>query len=489
VLPLRASRIDNDHRGFLAAIASACEQRVLLYPRGDLRRTTERMPSRFLVDSLNALGREHRLDDRVDHADTGGYSVVPSFAAGIARVAFPATAQEYRLRALFDHTRAGRRVREHDLVAADPALRLGLDASLARSSSHFTRFDGNLAGLSGYRPIDAGVVLSPTRLQTYAACPFDYLLAHILRVDIPEPPEERYELSPLDLGNLVHETLDEFLGEVLSRPAGAPSPDTAWSDADRLRLSEIGEARCAAYEAQGLTGRRLFWHRDRRRVLADLDRFLTEDAFVRAAYRLQTVATEVRFGFTAPSAPPVEIGLSDGRTLRFRGAADRVDRTDADALWVIDYKTGRPKGLDPDDPTAAGTMLQLPVYAHAARSSFGDEQTPVGASYWYVTTKGGFRWAELSLTPEVDHRVDEVLRTIVDGIDAGAFPCRVDPPSAWSRRVRSYTDPDARGTRDRAREWLRKREAPELEQYLALAEPALADDRSREQTSGGHGDS
>jgi hypothetical protein len=233
----------------------------------------------------------------------------------------------------------------------------------------------------------------------------------------------------------------------------------------------------------------LFWHRDRRRVLADLDRFLTEDALVRAAYGLQTVATELRFGFTAPSAPPVEIALSDGRTLRFRGAADRVDRTGGDSLWVIDYKTGRPREIDPDDPTAAGTMLQLPVYAHAARSSFGDEQTPVAASYWYVTTKGGFRWAELSLTPDVDHRVDEVLRTIVDGIDAGAFPCRVDPPSAWSRRVRSYTDPDARGTRDRAREWLRKRDAPELQQYLALAEPALAGDRSHAEASGGNGDS
>jgi RecB family exonuclease len=447
------------------------------------------MPSRFLLDSTSALGHERHIDGQVDHADADGYSVVASFAAGIARVAFPATAQEYRLRALFDHTRAGRHVRDHELVAADAALRLGLDVSLARSSSQFTRFDGNLAGLSAYRPTHPDIVLSPTRLQTYAACPFDYYLAHILRVDIPEQPEERYELSLLDRGNLVHETLDEFLGEVLTRPTGAPSSDLPWTDADRLRLQEIGAKHCAAYETQGLTGRRLFWHRDRRRVLADLDRFLTEDALVRAAYGLQTVATELRFGFTAPSAPPVEIALSDGRTLRFRGAADRVDRTGGDSLWVIDYKTGRPREIDPDDPTAAGTMLQLPVYAHAARSSFGDEQTPVGASYWYVTTKGGFRWAELSLTPDVDHRVDEVLRTIVDGIDAGAFPCRVDPPSAWSRRVRSYTDPDARGTRDRAREWLRKRDVPELQQYLALAEPALAGDRSHAEASGGNGDS
>ena len=356
-------------------------------------------------------------------------------------------------------TRAGGRAVDHELHDLDPALRRGLDTATARASRDFTRFDGNLAGLDVARPTDPAVVVSPTRLQTYAANPFDYLLEQVLRVDIPELPEERYELSPLDRGNLVHETLDDFLREVLDRPGGPPDPDTPWTDADRARLREVAEVRCASYEAQGLTGRRLFWHRDRRRIFADLDRFLVEDSAVRADQRLRTVATELRFGF-APGPAAVELPLSDGATLRFRGAADRVDRTSAGALWVIDYKTGWPRGVDPVDPTARGTMLQLPVYAHAALASFGAPDTPVGASYWYVSTKGGFRWAELVLTPEVDARVDEVLRAITGGIGAGVFPCRVDPPTTWTRRFRSYTDPDARGTRERYREWRRKRDAP-----------------------------
>ena len=81
------------------------------------------------------------------------------------------------------------------------------------------------------------------------------------------------------------------------------------------------------------------------------------------------------------------------------------------------------------------------------------------------------------LTPEVDARVDEVLRVIVDGIDAGVFPCRVDPPTTWTRRIRSYADPDARGTRDRYREWQRKRRRTGVRGYVALAEPdVLAED-------------
>ena len=472
-LPVRASRVDDDHRRLLAALAGASEQRVLLFPRGDLRRTTERLPSRFVVECIGTTNTE-RLPDNLGELRAAWYTPVPSFAAGIARVEFPATEQEHRLRTLLDHTRAGHAAAEHELRDVDVAFRRGIDTVAARNSRDFTRFDGNLAGFAAGRVTDNDVVVSATRLQTYAANPFDYFLEYVLRVDIPELPEDRYEVSPLDRGSLVHETLDAFLTEVLARPDGAPAPDTPWAAADRARLREIAVAQCAVYEAQGRTGRRLFWHRDRRRILAELDRFLTEDSTTRAEFGLRAVATELRFGYP-DTAPAVDVHLSDARTLRFRGAADRVDRTRSGALWVIDYKTGRPYGIDADDATAAGTMLQLPVYAHAARASFGNPDTPVGAAYWYVSTRGQFRWAELVLTPRVDARVDEVLRAVADGIDAGVFPCRVDPPTTWTRRYRSYTDPDARGTRDRFREWQRKRGAPALHGYAALAEPDHAD--------------
>ncbi len=471
VLPLRRARVDDDHRRFLAALAAATGERVLLYPRGDLRRTTERMPSRFVLDTVAALGGERRYADDLAGLHADWFAPVPSFAAGIARVRFPATEQEYRLRALLDHTRAGGNAAAHDLPEPDAALRRGLECTVARAGYEFTRFDGNLAGVGIAAPTEGDVVVSPTRLQTWAACPFAYFMEQVLRVDIPELPEERYELSPLDRGSLVHEILDEFLRAMLERPGGVPDPDAEWSAAERDRLVEIAQAHCAQYEAEGLTGRRLFWHRDQRRILADLDRFLLEDFAVRAENGIRTIATELRFGLPDATAPAVKLALSDGRTLRFRGAADRVDRTDTGVLWVIDYKTGRARGPGADDPTAGGTLLQLPVYAHAARASFGDADTPVGAAYWFISTKGGFRWSDLALTPSVDARLDTVLRTIVDGIEAGVFPCRVDAPSTWQWRARTYADPDPRGTRDRYREWTRKRGAPTLRGYVELAEP------------------
>ena len=181
-LPLRAARVDDDHRRLLAALAGASEERVLLFPRGDLRRTTERVPSRFLVEQVEhaAPAGTERLPDDLAGLEAGCYTPVPSFAAGLARLEFPATEQEHRLRALLDHTARVSPSPSTTLRDVDVALRRGFDTVTARSSREFTRFDGNLEGYDAGRVTDGDVVVSPTRLQTYAYNPFDYLLEYVL---------------------------------------------------------------------------------------------------------------------------------------------------------------------------------------------------------------------------------------------------------------------------------------------------------------------
>ena len=98
------------------------------------------------------------------------------------------------------------------------------------------------------------------------------------------------------------------------------------------------------------------------------------------------------------------------------------------------------------------------------------------AAYWYITSKWQFKWSEQALTPEYERTLDVLLRAIVDGIERGVFPCTLDEPGAWTRPWRSYSDPDARGTRDRWREWERKKDAPELTTLLVLEEIAAVMD-------------
>ena len=95
-----------------------------------------------------------------------------------------------------------------------------------------------------------------------------------------------------------------------------------------------------------------------------------------------------------------------------------------------------------------------------------------------MSTRGDFRRTEVALDDVTQTRFDDVFRVIVDGIEHGVFPCSLDPPDTYQRRRRTYADPDTRGTRDRYREWVRKRDAPELAAYVALAYPDETENES-----------
>ena len=190
-----------------------------------------------------------------------------------------------------------------------------------RWSTRHTRFDGNLGGLAIPSPIETGA--SATRLETWAACPHTYLVRHLLRVEPVEQPEDALQLSHLDRGNLIHRALESFVDDAIAHHR-IPAVGQPWSPEDHARLRKMAAALCDEAEADGLTGRDLFWERDRPKVLADLDRFLFEDDRHRSATGAVPIAAELAFGIG--DAEPLHFPLTDGRTIALRGKADRVDR-------------------------------------------------------------------------------------------------------------------------------------------------------------------
>ena len=54
------------------------------------------------------------------------------------------------------------------------------------------------------------------------------------------------------------------------------------------------------------------------------------------------MAAELAFGMRGAEIGPVALPLPDGRVVRFRGLADRLDVAADGTLEVVDYKTGRP---------------------------------------------------------------------------------------------------------------------------------------------------
>jgi ATP-dependent helicase/nuclease subunit B len=458
---LRSGRIADDHRALLAALANTSGERVLCFPRGDLRRNTEHVPSRFLLDTVESLTGSRPLVSALPVGEEW-YTAVPSFVHGLTHAAFPPTRHELEVRAM---------LAREPWIAADPGLARGMALAQARRSRAFTRFDGNLAHLrdrmAPWSPAAPDVEVSATRLQAWASCPHAYFAHYVLHVDAIERPEEIVQLSALDRGSVMHAALDRFLAELIGQP-GVGRP---WAAAQRERLHEIMREACDEVEASGLGGRRLLWERARRQMHDELDRFLDADTTYREEQGAETLATELGFGKRDPTRPAIEIACSDGRTLRLGGSVDRIDRWASGELAVIDYKTGGQssfKGLSHEDPLLGGQLLQLPIYAHAVRSVFGlDRDVAVDSSYWFVKepkTRLGYLVDE-----PVEKALDRALIAIVDGIESGVFVGRAPAPGAWKTYVECpYCDPDALGTTDRHRDWLRKVAAPELAGYLEL---------------------
>jgi hypothetical protein len=391
---------------------------------------------------------------------------VASFDAGLRHLTVPATAQEHRLLTLLsgDGSLAD---------TADPLTAQGAQVVRARRSGAFTRFDGHLVGLPIPSPVEG--TTSPTRLERWAVCPHRHLIEDLLRAAPVENPEDNLMITPMDKGSLIHDALEDFLLRVLERPeSDRPAPGSAWTAADHVLLQQIGRAHCDRYEANGLVGRRIFWTRDRRRILADLDLTLWHDSAHRQTATTSPLAAELGFGWVGEGLPAVELTLPDGRVLRVRGRIDRVDRTAEGAIHVLDYKTGSARGfekLSADDPVAGGTKLQLPIYGLAGRLATADPAAAVRAEYWFATSRGAFKRVGYDITPEVLQTTVEVIDVIVRGVEGGVFPPRPSDLSTFFYIDCHTCDPDGLGTAELRKQWERKRADPALATYAQLAEP------------------
>jgi ATP-dependent helicase/nuclease subunit B len=454
-LPSYRERVDSKHRHLLAAFASATRV-VASYPRGDLRRHSQRIPSRWLLPTMRALSGDEKLAATDVGASWDGLAQSPSYASSLTTDP-PATEQEWRVRA------ASARQDLHD-----PVVDNGVTMIQARASDPLTRFDGNLGGVDGLPDYTNGeLTISPTGLETYADCPHQFFVKRLLKVEPIEQPEELVTISALDIGNLMHKTFEYLVKELAD---DLPSYGEPWMPEHKQRLAEIAGAKAREFEAAGLTGHPRLWQRERVRILADLAWMLDDDSAWRDERVARVVASELSFGMNG--APPVEVRVPGGR-VRLRGSADKIDQGKDGTLYVTDIKTGSMtsfKGLGEADPVLGGTKLQLPVYAHAARQQLDEPTTPVEASYWFVRKDRGKR-IPVPLTPIVEQTYAHALGVIVSSIAAGMFPPRPPDQPDYGYVKCAYCNPDGVGYGEARPRWERKRLDPALAAYVGLVEP------------------
>ncbi len=414
----------------IAAVAAASEATALLTTsRGDLRSRRSGSWPRvldFLVTERVSLASHHQ---------------------GIVGHGRPASSVDLGLRSLAIHVDGGDPVYTHALASDDAALAAGLTREQQRAVPVFNRFSGQVArGM--INPVER--VLSPTALESYAACPRRYLFDRVLRLSQDERPERVAEITARERGTLMHRILERFISDGVT--GTLPEPGQPW-DADAVsHLLVLLDASVQESAELGITGGRVQTEILRRDLRNELLKFVNTDDQLRADRGSRPHAVELAFGFEPE--PPAIVELADGRRLRLRGMVDRVDLTEGDGLLVIDYKGGsdRPFAKMDDDPLAGGRRLQLPLYARIVAQRLG-RTGPRTALYWLTKSN---KLKPIELDHALDTQLEEHIGAVLDGIAEGLFPGVPGGTLGWPRLTFEncqYCDFDRVCPTDRQREW------------------------------------
>ncbi|HUD73020.1 MAG TPA: PD-(D/E)XK nuclease family protein, partial [Dongiaceae bacterium] len=236
-----------------------------------------------------------------------------------------------------------------------PALDAGLAYLQAIDSRDITTFDALPGGAGPEGP------WSPSRLETFGACPQQYFFRHRLRIEEWSDPDSPDAIDRRELGTLAHAVLAD---DYRATPPGAAGTVTAI--AARLATLWSQHAGPLAARLDALYPGLFAIESDA--WVGALARFVARD---RAALLERDGRLEVERPIAATLALP---GFGD---LSLRGRVDRSLR-DAAGILVGDYKTGgTPENLVNRTRLLKGERLQMALYALLAESEAGPGKASV----------------------------------------------------------------------------------------------------------------
>ena len=272
---------------------------------------------------------------------------------------------------------------------ADCLLR-GADAEKQRLRpfGSYTAFEGVL-GVSVTPPGH----FSPTQLENYGTCPFQYFSGRVLGLGSPGDPEET-RASQLDLGSLAHDILKELMEAVFAKGAVPP-------EAGRV-LDLYGEI------AGGYRNDPAFSHLPE--TVAEMERKRFFDHLL-PSFVSDEIA-RIGKGNFVPRFFERDVEFRVGEAV-VKGKIDRVDvaRDDEKAAGVVDYKIGGVRSKKYFDYA----NLQLPLYLRA----FSEEGFSPSSAFYLSVGKPGENVVEES--PSTDEAA-ELCGFYVENIEKGFFP-------------------------------------------------------------------
>ena len=330
-----------------------------------------------------------------------------------------------------------------------PLVEQGLTTlkTIERESIELGPFDG----IVGVQASAADVSFSPTSLERYATCPFQYFAEKVLRLE-PVRRLQQDHLPPLRVGTLLHESLRVSYERLVS----LQWPDSSLAEATvRSTVQEAVTETFATHAASQGTGHALLWTLACEQVAELVSAAVSSDQVEYLATGFRPVAFEA----SVQGVVSLESDSLSG-FLKIHGTLDRVYyRAEPPAARIVDYKFKQGNEISPVDrnlPLSAvrGLRLQPPLYARMTLPSLPavtDVQLLFLAPQWkQLVTRSTF---EAGLwTGHTGDMIRETLSALTQGIANREFfilpdgycdyceysgACRRHDTIAWGRSHRS----------------------------------------------------
>jgi len=295
----------------------------------------------------------------------------------------------------------------HFLLKLSPFLAQAMRSRLRMERPGWTRADGRVGQPCPRPSWPKERAFSPSTLQKFAVCPYQFWLYSAYRLSPRDKPQELEEMDPLTRGNFVHAVHARL---VWRGAADLPTQLGYLREESRKVAEEYADLLCPLVprifedEVNALTHEMERWLRD----------IYAPDWQARYAELAFQLSDDLE---RDPASRPQPADL--GRGYRLRGSIDRVEVNGQGQLRVVDLKTGRSK-IPQDYRLARGEALQPILYALAVQEALG---APVLESRLdFMTLRGHFLTSPLSEIGEARELLYQALDGLQAAMQAGNLP-------------------------------------------------------------------
>ena len=423
-LPTQSHRLNAERRLLQIAAGAATERLFVSYPRIELSESRARVPSFYALDVMRAA------TGRIPHHEELERKARD---AGDATLAWPAPSrpeaaiddQEHDLavlRLLLDEQDpAAVRGHAHYLLKLNECLRRSVVDRWARGERRWSPSDGLIRispytkdALAGRRLTARAYSLSS--LQRFSACPYQFLLAAIFKLQPLDVPEPLQRMDPLTRGSLFHEIQAQFFREMERR---GELPITAASiDGARGTLNDVVVAAAERWHDELAPAVERVWTDEIAAIRRDLRAWL--DLVARDGAEWTPAYFEYGFGQVPgerdPRSRPEPVELPGG--FKLKGAIDLIEEhRQTKVLRLTDHKTGRKPDRIERVIIGGGAVLQPVLYAMTIEAAL--DQPVYCGRLFYCTSNGSFHTHEIPLNEHTRAAGLEVLQVVDRAIEQG----------------------------------------------------------------------